>query len=101
MNNTISFSNPGNVKASPKDFPPDCCFGADTTQASGDFPPDCCFGADTVQASQDFPCNGADTAKAGNPDSYGGCAGVVMAVCSGADTTSANYGGFLLSNPGI
>ena len=37
------------------DFPPDCCFGADTAQANtSDFPPDCCFGADTARSSEGF-----------------------------------------------
>ena len=44
----------GGVKASSKDFPPDCCFGADTVKASsGDTAPD--------SAPCRYICTGADT----------------------------------------
>ena len=49
------------TKASSKDFPPDCCFGADTVKASsGDTAPDSapcryiCTGGDTEEPSKGF-----------------------------------------------
>ncbi|MEW6284125.1 MAG: hypothetical protein AB1758_36260 [Candidatus Eremiobacterota bacterium] len=91
------------VLASSKDFPPDCCFGADTAVSSSkDFPPDCCFGADTgkvtskadgpmrcldgadtARSSQDFPCNGADSARSGRD--LGPCVG------AGTEKAGADY----------